>query len=614
MKTVRRKNKKEAGIYSGSSGLADIINTDPYQALGNGKLMAREWAKSLPEATHLALAQTFIFKAIEKYWANIQNKDGRSRPLPYLLKKFQAAKLDKAVAAVADAIGAAAARLPLLEAGYQLGTVYTVVLPETTRSITGVFYTPPVLTNRLLNMSEQAGINWHTARIIDPACGGGAFLAPVSLKIAAALADKPPLEILRHIETHLVGWELDPFGAWLSQVFLEVALKDLIQAAGTRLAPLVQVRDSLESDLKTSPGNFDLVIGNPPYGKLTLNDRIRTRFKDSLYGHPNYYGLFTHLAIDLTAAPGVIAFLTPTSFLSGEYFKKLRSYIRQHCSPREIDFITFRKGVFEDVLQETMLATYSKPASAQPNIKVNQLTTTLDVGLVLNEAGLFPLGAHSQSPWLLPRSLSQSRPVRTMMKMTTRLADWGYSVSTGPLVWNRHKKQLTKRESSKTYPIIWAESVLSDGRFTWKAEKRNHLPFFRYKKGDDWLISTKPCILLQRTTAKEQNKRLIAAAVPEELLAEHGGIVIENHLNMVIPIAGVPAVKPQVLAAFLNSAILNEAFRAMSGSVAVSAYELESLPLPVPERLKRVEELLSGVNANPELEATFQEIFYQDNE
>jgi adenine-specific DNA-methyltransferase len=48
---------------------------------------------------------------------------------------------------------------------------------------------------------------------------------------------------------------------------------------------------------------------------------------------------------------------------------------------------------------------------------------------------------------------------------------------------------------------------------------------------------------------------------------------------------GKPAVSAAVLAAFLNSAAADRAFRCVSGSVAVSAYELEALPLPAPEAL-----------------------------
>jgi adenine-specific DNA-methyltransferase len=95
-------------------------------------------------------------------------------------------------------------------------------------------------------------------------------------------------------------------------------------------------------------------------------------------------------------------------------------------------------------------------------------------------------------------------------------------------------------------------------------------------------------VLLQRTTAKEQSRRLIAAELPASFLSEHGAVVIENHLNMIRPIAGSPAVSAAMLAELLNSVILDRAFRCIGGSVAVSAYELENLPLPSPADLKHL--------------------------
>jgi adenine-specific DNA-methyltransferase len=93
-------------------------------------------------------------------------------------------------------------------------------------------------------------------------------------------------------------------------------------------------------------------------------------------------------------------------------------------------------------------------------------------------------------------------------------------------------------------------------------------------------------VLLQRTTAKEQSRRLIAASLPAAFIREHGAVVIENHLNMIRPINGTPLVPAGLLAAVLNTASVDRAFRCISGSVAVSAYELENLPLPPPAELK----------------------------
>jgi adenine-specific DNA-methyltransferase len=140
------------------------------------------------------------------------------------------------------------------------------------------------------------------------------------------------------------------------------------------------------------------------------------------------------------------------------------------------------------------------------------------------------------------------------------------------------------------FPLIWAEAVGPDGRFQFRAGKKNHLPYFKIRDGDNWLITRKPCVLLQRTTAKEQTRRLIAAELPAAFIRRHGAVVIENHLNMIRPITEAPSIPAKVLAAVLNSAVVDRTFRCISGSVAVSAYELENLPLPSPDEPERPSE------------------------
>ena len=615
MIVLKKRNKPEKNQFSKSTPFTDLYtNKDPYIAIQSGKIMAKAWARSFTENEHLPQAQTFIFKIIESYWQKIHDNNEFTKALPFLFERFSFKRLDKSALALAKAIGMSAAKLNVIEASYHLGNIYTSVLTDNTRSSGGIFYTPPVLTSRLIYLSENAGVNWRTAKVIDPACGGGAFLAPVCLKIAERLVEKEPNEILKHIQDHVVGWEIDPFGAWLTQVFVEVALMDIIKKADIKLQPLVRLSNSLETEDSSVWNSFDLVIGNPPYGKVKLTEHIRNTFGESLYGHPNYYGLFTHLAIKLASRKGIIAYLTPTSFLSGEYFKNLRQLLRKESTPLEIDFVSFRKGVFDGVLQETMLAAYRKQDKQSFTVKVNQITTTIESGLQIIGAGDFRLSEDLQAPWILPRTPGQAIPVQSMKKMRCRLKDWGYKVSTGPLVWNRHKRQLCQKENKNTYPIIWAESITQDGRFILKAEKKNHSPYFKFQAGDEWLIVSKPCILLQRTTAKEQDKRLIAAAIPVEIFFHKRGVVIENHLNMIIATLEKPLVHPMVLSAFLNSKAVNEAFRTISGSVAISAYELEALPLPDPKELLEISTLLQSKSDQFCIETACQRIYNLNNE
>jgi adenine-specific DNA-methyltransferase len=49
-----------------------------------------------------------------------------------------------------------------------------------------------------------------------------------------------------------------------------------------------------------------------------------------------------------------------------------------------------------------------------------------------------------------------------------------------------------------------------------------------------------------------------------------------------------------VVATLLNSAVVDQVFRCMNGSVAVSAFELEALPLPAPGALTCLASLLQA--------------------
>ena len=96
---------------------------------------------------------------------------------------------------------------------------------------------------RLLDLATDAGVDWRTAKVLDPACGGGAFLAPVARRMAASMDNCGAVAALKQIQQRLRGFEVDAFAGWMSQVFLDATLSALYDAAGGRLRPIVQVTD-----------------------------------------------------------------------------------------------------------------------------------------------------------------------------------------------------------------------------------------------------------------------------------------------------------------------------------------------------------------------------------
>ena len=555
----------------------------PIPAPQNGeeaKSLARGLAESTPPKRRLEYAQSFCAAALVRYWRRLRTRRA-VRPCPPTKPVADEA------AELAIALGDVAAGLAVDDAAYLLGTTYAAMLPPDFRSRHGVFYTPPAVVDRLLDAATNAGVDWSTCRVLDPACGGGAFLAPVARRMIDALEGCERRVIARNIATRLRGYELDAFAAWMSQVFLDATLYLAVGSRGSSFEA-VEVCDALT---RSEGEDFDLVIGNPPYGRVTLSAEQRAQYKRSLYGHANLYGVFLDLALRRVKPNGVIAYVTPTSFLSGEYFKRLRGLLAEESSPASLDFVAARTGVFDDVLQETLLAVHRRGCrSRTPEVHFMEATAS---AVTASPAGTVVLPKDGESPWILPRSPDTTQIAAKMQRLQHRLRTWGYRVSTGPLVWNRFKEQLRRRPGAGTVPLIWAEAVSADGVFGFRAARRNHAPYFRVCEGDGWLLVERPCVLLQRTTSKEQPRRLIAAELPPDFLREHGGAVtVENHLNMLVPIVDAPCVDTATLAAFLNSAAADRAFRCISGSVAVSAYELEAMPLPSPKAMLELSRLL----------------------
>jgi len=585
---VRPKPPSKRSFARGSSEIAT--------GLHSARAAARAWSLTVPERQRQQAAWSFVKAAIDEYILTLQRASGAPIHVsaPAIALGHQ---LDKATIEIARTLGEQATQLSIGQACYQLSSTYATLVPETMRSVLGIYYTPPALADRMLDMAEKSGLDWKTARVLDPACGGGAFLLPAAMRIRAALAHVGPELQLNAITSQLCGFEIDPFGAWLTQAWLEIGLSDLLAKIGGRLPDLVQVCDTLACE-PTDP-LFDLVIGNPPYGRVALTAGQRRHFARGLFGHANLYGLFTDIAMRWTKPAGIIAYVTPTSFLAGEYFKRLRSLLAAEAPPLAADFVHARKGVFEDVLQETLLATYRKGGKVN-GADVHHLDVTSDLSARVTHAGRFIVPSDPAAPWLAPRVPDHQRLIDRLSGMPHRLGDWGYRVSTGPLVWNRHKDQLRVRADESTFPIIWAEAVSADGQFIYRADKREHQPHLHVGRGDEWLKVNAPCVLVQRTTAKEQARRLIAAEMSASFIKKHGAVVVENHLNMIRPASKRrPKVGTAALAAVLNSSIADEAFRCISGSVAVSAFELEALPLPPPGAMVAIEALIRQ-RANPE--------------
>jgi hypothetical protein len=476
-----------------------------------------------------------------------------------------------------------------IETGYQISLLYASLLHPDYCFSRGVFYTPMSIVKKMIDTSEMHGVDFKTAKVIDPASGGSAFLAPLCRRMIDLERFPNPDDAVTDLAHRLKGIEVDPFAAWLSQFLLDCELVFIVPRA--RKPPtLVQVADALRIPVSEF-GGYDLVIGNPPYGKIPTDAFLKERYGESLYGHVNIYQLFYHLGFLLAGDQGVIHLLTPTSFLGGHYFNRLRKFIGSQACPTHFEFIKNREGVFEGVQQEVVASIFRKgirrqktPVFVTDVSERNPMTDSVQTGYAV-------IGNDFSAPWKLPRDIKSGRILQSLPANLGTLRDLGFRATTGYFVWNRNQERIRSSKRQGVRPLIWSESIRSDGAFDFRRAIRKGRRVWINPKGIETNLVTTEAILIKRTTNKEQKRRLYPAVVPKEFAETHKGFFVENHVNLIIR-EEESDLKEATLARFLGTRVVDTIFRCMSGTVAVSVTELMRLPMPNSKSLLFFQELI----------------------
>jgi len=456
----------------------------------------------------------------------------------------------------------------------EIGDAYVRALEPKVRLSEGRHYTPSKLSAELWRMLvTEAG--QAPRRVVDPACGAAALLLPVIRDGASRHADPATF-------AQVSGTDIDPVGVWLGNAFLAAELlpwwASIDPSRRARLQTFLTVGDGL-----VATGDApDAIVMNPPYGRIRLTSAARQRWARSLYGHSNRYAMFLHAAIERVAPGGWVAAVLPTSFLGGAYYQRLRAMIAEDAPLVSLTFVEERNGVFSgDPLQETCLAVFHRSGQQRPvtcrRLNANGGVHTIPLGEVA-------IPAPHDRPWPLPRRADDAVFAAAMSRMPHRLSDYGWSVSTGPLVWNRHKPQIGAWGKGRL-PILWAGDIDASGEIR-RDPARDHQRWIRLRPKDEFMRLEGPAVLVQRTTAPEQPRRLIAGVLDQRTLKEWGGAVVaENHVNVLRSQQRNGPLSPSLLARLLATPTFDAMYRCLTGSVAVSAYEIEALPLPPPDVL-----------------------------
>ncbi len=313
----------------------------------------------------------------------------------------------------------------------------------------GIFYTPEYITdyicrNTIIPYLSNKGVNnvddliteyydsvglleekFKNIKILDPACGSGAFLikaVDVLLEIHKRIIDLK--ELKGNFETNikisknqkekhlsLVKWSEESavrdiilnniYGVDLNEESVEITKLSLFLKMAKRDQKLVNLSsnikcgNSLIDDSEVAGdkafnwqqnfpnifanGGFDVIIGNPPYVKEFISTKPFEEIKKSnswikefYEGKMDLWYFFVSLGINLLKINGNISYIAPNNWITNAGAKKMRNNLLKNLQIRKyIDFNNYKN--FEEAGIQTMIFILNKNTNSNYNLRYKKV-------------------------------------------------------------------------------------------------------------------------------------------------------------------------------------------------------------------------------------------------
>ena len=458
----------------------------------------------------------------------------------------------------------------LIKAGRERDTALG-ALDARTQSDLGQFFTPMAAARLIASIPRlpESG----TLRVLDPGAGSGVLAAAL---VSRVLAERPEASI------EIVAVERDP----LVLPSLRATLMACEQAGGGRVhARAVEadfILDSVGLDaLLNLDGQFDLVIENPPYGKLAVSSAHRTAMRAAGVDAPNLYAAFLSLSVAALREGGQVVAITPRSFFNGPYFGAFRAHLLDSIALDRVHVFGSRSTVFADagVLQENVI--FAGTRGASPGVVELSVsrdhTDDVSTRAVAYEEVVFP---NDPNRFIrLATDAEDTAVAEVVLSQPCSLTDLGVQVSTGRVVDFRSRHALSAVEQPGAAPLIYPGN-LRDGGVIWPREIRKPQWFQPTDDKDRGMLLPEGWYaVVKRFSAKEERRRVVASVWSP--LDNPGKVAFENHLNVFHTGGhGMDEDLAKGIAVWLNSSVIDKFFRTFSGHTQVNATDLRTLRFP----------------------------------
>lgn len=280
----------------------------------------------------------------------------------------------------------------------------------------GIFFTP---SNTVIdNIKLIKKIYPDIKNILEPSCGSGEFITELSKEF--------PEATIKGVENNKIIYNGIKH---LSKGNITIINKDFLS-----------YNEKLE---------YDLIIGNPPYFVISKKI-VDKKYHGFFDGRPNIFILFIIKCIQMLKKDGILSFILPKSFINCLYYDKTREFINDNMT---IIDISYCKDKYIETEQDTIrfIIQNRKPEKQSE----------------------FSLKLHD---YILFGTIEDIKTLKELLKNSKNLAELGFTVNVGTVVWNQCKDILTS-DNTKTRLIY--SSDIKDGKLILKhysnEEKKNYI-------------------------------------------------------------------------------------------------------------------------------------------
>ncbi|WP_223940234.1 Eco57I restriction-modification methylase domain-containing protein [Aeromonas caviae] len=329
----------------------------------------------------------------------------------------------------------------------------------------------------------------HEKRLLEPSFGGGDFLLPIILRLLSAWRAARPNgtevddlgDAIRAVELHH-----DTFRSTYAAVVALLKREGLSANAATALAD----RWLSQGDFLLAPleGQFDFVVGNPPYVRpelipAPLLAEYRSRYQ-TMYDRADIYIPFIERSLTALSAGGNLGFICADRWMKNRYGGPLRSLVAERFHLKVYVDMVDTPAFHSDVIAYPAITIISREGGGTTRIahrpSIDRATLTTLAGLL--SAPTLPKDAgpvrelarvtNGAEPWLLESS-DQMALIRRLEGAFPLLEEAGCKVGIG-VATGADKAFIGDFESldvepDRKLPLVTTKDIMT-GEVQWRGQ------------------------------------------------------------------------------------------------------------------------------------------------